>query len=273
MTTARMRSFLYVPASNQRALEKVRGLVCDGVILDLEDAVAPTAKADARQNLRQFFSLPLGEKTVLIRINHPAAAYYADDCALVRELKPHGIAIPKVNGVTDLATLPELPLWPLIESPQGVLNVEAIAAHARVAGLILGTNDLAKDLKVALAPERTALLYALSRCVLAARAFGRAVLDGVHTDLEDMQGYAAACAQGRALGFDGKTLIHPKQIDAANQAFAPSADDVAWAQRVVEAWAQEGHKGVIALDGQMIEALHVTQAQAVLAMAAQLKGM
>jgi len=274
------RSMLYMPASNARILEKGRSLPADGLILDLEDAVAPAAKASAR-SAATAASGTFGVREVLIRVNARDTPWAADDLAAAAGSRAHGVVLAKVSSLDDVraadnalraAGAPDsLALWAMMETPQGVLNAAGIAVSApRLAGFVVGTNDLAKDLHCAHPADRAPMLYALQHCVLVARAHGLAILDGVHIDVDDDAGFAIACAQGRAMGFDGKTLIHPKQIDAANTVFAPSDDDLARAQRIVAAHAAARAQGqeVIVLDGRLIEALHVREAERLIAQAA-----
>ena len=275
------RSVLYMPGSNPRALQKARTLACDGVILDLEDSVAPGAKADARaQVLAALAEGGYGGRELIVRANGLETPWGRDDLVAIAQSGAHAALLPKVESadavrraeaVLDAAGAPpDLAIWCMMETPLGILHAEEIAfASPRVACLVLGTSDLAKDLHAAHTAMRLPFLTSLSMCLLAARAAGIAVLDGVHLDLGDDAGFAAACAQGRELGFDGKTLIHPKQLAAANDAFAPSEADVAWARRIIAAHAAaeaEG-KGVVLVDGRLIENLHVASAHRSVALA------
>lgn len=283
------RSLLYMPASNPRALEKAKALLADGFIFDLEDAVAPERKLAARDAaVLAAQSRSYGQREVLIRVNGLETQWAEADLAAVASSGADGVVLPKVSSAADIehaAALlarsgapSSLALWAMIETPRGVQSVDAIAdvrhrqtSHC-LAGIIVGTADLAKELRCQSAVDRAPLLYALSRCVLAARASGIAVIDGPHFDLEDEAGLRASCLQGRALGFDGKSLIHPKQIAPVNEAYRPSTEELASAQRIVAAYqqAQSEARGVITVDGRMIEALHVRQAERVLAEAAQM---
>jgi len=269
------RSILYMPGSNARALEKAKSLPADGLILDLEDAVAPDAKAAARE--RVCAALAAGgyaPRETVIRVNGLATPWgHADLCAAARA-GADAVLLPKVESAStvhqalrvldDAGAPPELALWCMIETPRGALHAEDIAsASPRLGALVMGTSDLAAELHAAHTPMRLPVLTALGLCLLAARAFGLAILDGVHLDLDDAEGFAAACRQGVELGFDGKTLIHPRQIDPANAAFAPSPDEVARARRIIaahEAATREG-QGVTVLDGRLIEHLHVVEAK------------
>lgn len=274
-----LRSVLYVPGDKPRALEKAKTLPVDAVIYDLEDAVAPEAKATARAALAELLTANLAQPLphlVCVRINHLATPWGAEDLAMLAPLRPAAIALPKVERSDDVdeaarALQGETRIWAMIETPKGVLHVDQVAgASARLQALVMGTSDLVKDLRAQHVQGREPLLYSLSRVVLAARAHDLRVLDGVHLDLNDDEGFAQSCRQGRALGFDGKTLIHPKTIEATNAAFGPTAEDVTWAKRVLAAWTERGDKGVIVLDGQLIEVLHVAEAQRMLHMAEQI---
>lgn len=273
------RSALYMPASNARALEKARTLPADMLIFDLEDAVAPEAKALARDAaVAAVKGGGYGPREILIRVNGLDTTWCAADLAAAAAAGAHGVVLPKVNGADDImraeASLVGAPeafaLWAMIETPRGVLNLRQIAAAGpRLKGLIVGTADLAKDLRCAHPADRWPMLQALQMCVLAARAHNLAVLDGVHLDIADMGGFEAACRQGRDLGFDGKTLIHPSQIAGANAAFSPSEQDLARAKRIVAAHAEAAAqgKGVTLLDGRLVEALHVKEAERLIAQA------
>jgi len=275
------RSVLYMPASNPRALDKAKSLMADGLIFDLEDAVAPDAKPEARAAaVAAVNTKAYGKREVLIRANSLDTAWVADDLAAVAMSAAAGVVLPKINGPGDIHRADEmlrkagapddLALWAMMETPRGILSAAAIAAvGGRLAGFIIGTADLAKDLHCAHPADRAPMLTALQLCVLTARAYGLAVLDGVHVDLDDESGYVAACQQGRALGFDGKTLIHPKQIAAANAAFAPSAAELERAKRIVAAHqqARAAGQGVTLLDGRLIEVLHVQEAERLMAQA------
>ena len=276
MTTPRpRRSLLYVPGSNGRALEKARTLPADGLILDLEDAVAPEAKAEAREAVAVALADGgFGGREVLVRVNGPETPWH--DADLAAAAGAHGVVLPKVGeaGTVEAAAgkMGEggPAIWCMIETPLGVLRAAEIAgAGPRLAGLIMGTSDVTADLRANHRADRLPLLLALSQCVLAARAHGLAAIDGVHLDLNDEAGFQAACAQGRDLGFDGKSLIHPKTIAAANQAFGPTPEAVEHAARVVEAYegAEREGRAVALLDGRLIEALHMREARRILAIA------
>jgi citrate lyase subunit beta / citryl-CoA lyase len=269
------RSVLYMPGANPRALDKARTLPADGLIFDLEDAVAPDAKVGARAQVCDAVRAGgYGAREIVIRVNGLATAWGHADLTAAATAGADAALIPKVESadmvrealaVLDEAGAPkDLPLWCMIETARGVLRAEAIAdASPRVGCLVMGTSDLAKELGAAHTPLRLPMLTALGHCLLAARACGCAILDGVHLDLLDDEGLVAVCRQGAELGFDGKTLIHPKQIEAANLAFAPSERELALARRIIEAHREatrEG-KGVVVVDGRLIEQLHVDQAQ------------
>ncbi|MDJ0686155.1 MAG: CoA ester lyase [Alphaproteobacteria bacterium] len=278
------RSALYIPGANTRALAKGRTLPADMLILDLEDAVAPEAKETARAALRDVLAEGgYGGREILIRINGLETEWGAADLTAMADAGADAILLPKVESAEtvraaeaalDAAGAPAgLALWCMIETPLGVLRVQGIAAAApRLAGLVMGTSDLAKDLNCRHTPDRAPLLTSLSLALLAARAHGLAILDGVHLDLADDTGFEAACRQGRALGFDGKTLIHPKTIAAANAAFGPSDADLETARRTVAAYEQAAAQGqgVALLDGKLVEALHAEEARRLLDLAAMI---
>lgn len=262
-----LRSALYVPASNGRALEKARHLPCDALIFDLEDAVAPVLKDQARATLAAALAQEShGRALRLVRVNGRGTAGFAADCALAP--LAHGLVLPKVNSPADLEGL-SAPLWPMLETPAAILNAQAIAAHPAVVGLILGTNDLLKDLRGQASPDRLALLPALGLAILAARAAGKPILDGVLNSLEDAPALQAECEQGRRLGFDGKTLIHPAQIAMANSVFGPTPQELDEARALIAAHAESLAQGqaVAVHQGRIVEELHVIQAQRLLDLA------
>ena len=275
------RSILYVPGSNIRALKKAETVPADGLILDLEDAVAPDAKALARrQAMESLGGKRFGRRETILRVNALNTPWGADDLAAAARSGADGIALPKVGSPEDLlraeaaliaAGAPEdLALWAMVETPGGVLAAAAIAAATpRLAGLIMGTTDLAFALHVSPGADRLPLQPSLGFCLLAARAAGIAILDGVHLDLDDEAGFLAVCRQGRDLGFDGKTLIHPKTIPVANRIFSPAPEEIAWARRVLDclAEARASGQGVAVLDGRLIEEPHATAARRVIARA------
>jgi len=281
MTVRPRRSVLYMPGSNPRALEKARTLKADALILDLEDAVAPDAKDTARANvLAALAQGGYGGRELLVRTNGLATPWGEADLIAAARSGADGVLLPKVESarmVTEaLAILaahgaPErLAVWCMMETPRGILAAAEIgAASPRLAGLVMGTSDLAKDLHCAHTRDRLPLIASLNQVVLVARAYGLAAIDGVHLDLADDEGFAFACRQGRELGFDGKTLIHPKTIDEANRAFAPSPDEIAQAQTIIAAFAQAQAKGqgVVVVEGKLVESLHVENAKRMVALA------
>jgi len=267
------RSALYLPASNARAIEKARGLPCDAVILDLEDAVAPEAKADARATaVAAFRAGGFGGRLTVLRVNGAETPWGADDLAAARDLPVDAVLVPKIRAAEEVAqvraALAGPALWVMIETCRAIGNLQAIADAAGPGGaLVLGTNDLALEMRCA---GRAALAPVLTLAVAAARAAGILVLDGVRNDFSDLDAFADEAREGRALGFDGKTLIHPAQIDPCNAAFSPSASEVAAARAVVAAFAlaENAGKGAIRLDGRMIERLHLAEAERTLSLAA-----
>lgn len=269
------RSVLYMPSSNARALEKARTIAADAIIFDLEDAVAPDAKVSARaQAVAAVQSRAYGDRELTIRCNGLDTPWGRDDVRAAGEAHPDAVVIPKVSGVAHLEQVAALlpagqKIWAMIETPSAVFDVRAIAAHPQVSALVLGTNDLAKELRAPLTAGRAALVPHLATAVLGAREAGIAVLDGVWNDVKDLEGFEAECRQGLSLGFDGKTLIHPGQVGPANDVWAPTQDEVEQARAVVEAFEQaaaEG-KGVVVVDGRMVENLHRDNALRTLAVA------
>ena len=279
------RSVLYVPGGNERAIAKARTLACDAVIFDLEDSVAPDAKVEARENLRKLLGKPLGGgRETIIRINALSTPWGAEDLRAAQDLAPDAILIPKVEDPEDIAQIDEaldqtdapetLRLWAMIETPKGIMNAGQIARASRTPGgrldcFVTGTNDIVKETGVAPLPGRPYLSTWLMEIVLAARAYGIDVLDGVYNDFRDSEGFSIECAQGRAMGFDGKTLIHPGQIEAANRAFGIDPDKLEEARHIVEAFArpENARAGVISLDGRMVERLHADMAEKLIAKA------
>ncbi len=275
------RSVLFMPGANARALEKARELPTDGLIFDLEDAVAPDAKVSARQAVAAAVGQGgYGKRELVLRVNSLDTEWGAEDLRAAAVMHLDAVLLPKVEtadrvrgtvSALDMAGAPaSLAIWCMIETPKGVLAAAEIAgAHPRVAALVMGTSDLTKDLQARHTPDRLPLITSLQLVLLAARAHGLAALDGVHLDLADEAGFAAICAQGRALGFDGKTLIHPKQIAPANEAFAPSADEIAEARKIIAAHgaALAAGRGIVVVDGRLVENLHVEAARRTLALA------
>ena len=274
------RSLLFMPGANARALEKSRELSADGLIFDLEDAVAPDAKAGARAAVAAAVGQGgYGRRELVLRVNALDSEWGEGDLAAAAGMAIDAVLLPKVESAErvrdtvarlDRAGAVGLAVWCMIETPRGVLAAAEIAGSSpRVAALVMGTSDLTKDLQARETPGRAPLLTSLGLVLLAARAHGLAALDGVHLDLADDTGFAAACAQGRTLGFDGKTLIHPKQIVPANVAFAPSEGEVAQAKKIIAAHeaALAAGKGIVVVDGRLIENLHVEAAQRIIALA------
>jgi citrate lyase subunit beta/citryl-CoA lyase len=277
VVTGPCRSALFLPAANARAIAKARTLPCDVVILDLEDAVAPDAKAEARaMALAAVAEGGWGGRRLVIRVNGLDTPFGEADCVALRGVPVNAVLVPKLSSAPELAqwytVLGDAPLWAMIETCGAMLRLAEIAEAAadhRLECLVAGTNDLAKEMRCTPGVERTPLIGHLAMIVTAARAAGIAVLDGVCNAIDDPERLERECAQGAALGFDGKTLIHPAQIDTANRAFAPSEARVAWAQAVVAAFADPANagKGAIRLDGAMVERLHLAEAERIVAMA------
>lgn len=281
------RSVLYMPASNPRVLDKAKELAADALIFDLEDAVSPDAKEEARAAaVAAVNSGDYGQRECIIRVNGLDTPWGEDDLKVVAGSRAGGVLTPKVSCADDIKKVDavlsaagakdDLPLWAMMETARGIWAANDIAqASTRLIGFCAGTADLAKDLNCTHPADRGPMITALQLIVLAARANGLFALDGVHVDLQDDVGFAASCQQGRAFGFDGKTLIHPKQIDVANEMFAPSADDVAQARRLITAHAEATANGVgvTTLDGKLVESLHVAQAEKLIAKAEQIAAM
>ncbi len=279
MTVRPRRSVLYMPGSNARALEKAKTLPADGIILDLEDSVAPDAKEAARKQVAEAVKAGgFGAREVFIRVNGVDTPWHADDLSAAAHAAPDAILIPKVSTADTLELVGRRLLdmhidhktrvWAMIETPLAIFNILSIAAEARdsesrLSGFVMGTNDLAKDTRARLVPGRAPMLAWLSTCVAAARIHGIDILDGVYNDLDNEKGFAAECAQGVEFGFDGKTLIHPNQIAPCNKAFSPSAEDVAQARKLIAAFdlPENKDKGVVSLDGRMVERLHADMAR------------
>jgi citrate lyase subunit beta / citryl-CoA lyase len=284
MTIRPRRSMLYMPGSNARAIEKARELPADGVILDLEDAVAPDAKAQAREMVVQGLQKGgFGGREVLVRINGLDTAWWRDDPSVAAS-GSDALLLPKVSTPEQLRELARhfvgvgaearIRVWAMMETPLAMLNAREIAAAAldpatRLAGFVMGTNDLAKETRARIVPGRAPMLPWLMACVAAARAYGLAILDGVYNELGDLEGFSAECRQARDLGFDGKTLIHPQQIAPCNAAFSPAPEEVAWARKIIAAFdlPENAGKGVIQIEGRMVERLHAEMARQVVAIA------
>jgi len=274
------RSVLYMPAANERALEKAKSIPCDAIIFDLEDAVAPDAKDLARhQAVAAVGSGDYGSRELTIRTNGLDTEWGAADLAAIATSGAAAVVVPKVSGARHLEQVeallgdagapPELTIWPMIETPAAVFAARDIAGSERASVLVIGTNDLARELRAQLVPGRHPLVPHLSTALLAAREAGKVIVDGVYNDVKDADGFAAECRQGHEMGFDGKTLIHPSQVEPANQIWAPDAEAVAEAEKVIAAFEQAEAEGlgVITVDGRMIENLHVDNARRVLATA------
>ncbi len=274
------RSALYVPGANARALEKARGLAADAVLLDLEDAVAPAAKEVARRQVVAALAAGGWAAERIVRVNGAGTPWHAEDLAAAARAGPDAVCLPKAEspelvraaaeGLERAGASSSVALWAMIETPRGVLAAAEIArATPRLSCLVAGTSDLVKDLRARHTPGRAEVLTSLSLVLLAARAAGLSALDGVFLDLADAAGFEASCRQGRDMGFDGKTLIHPSQLEAANRIFAPGADELEAARRVVAAHAEAvaAGRGVTVVDGRLVEALHVAEAERLLALA------
>lgn len=275
------RSLLYMPGSNTRALDKARTLAADGLILDLEDAVAPNAKVEARGHVVEAARSGMyGKREVLIRVNALNTAWGYEDLAAAARSGADGVLLPKVQSadyvrlceqVLDANGAPaDMRIWCMMETPFGMLHADQIAnATVRLGGMVMGTSDLTKDLQAAHTRERLPMITSLSLCILAARAHGLAIVDGVHLDLDDDAGFELSCQQGRELGFDGKSLIHPRTIDLANRTFGPSPHEVEFSRRIIDSFAEaerEG-KGVVVVDGKLVENLHMANAKRVVQLA------
>ena len=270
--TRPLRSALYIPGSKPRALDKARTLPCDAILFDLEDAVSPDEKIAARETLAQALATGgYGARLKVIRINALDTAWGVDDAHAAADMKPDAILLPKVGNPADLEALAELvgdiPLWAMMETPGAMLNAPAIAAHRQLQAMVMGTNDLAKDLQTRFRADRLPLATSLGLCLLAAKAHGCAIIDGVYNAFKDEDGLRAECDQGRDMGFDGKTLIHPAQLDIANTAFSPSDAEADLARRQIAAFeaAEAEGQGVAVVDGRIVENLHVATARETLA--------
>ena len=279
------RSLLFMPGSNARALEKARNLPADGLILDLEDSVAPEAKARAREQVAAaVVAKGFGKREVLIRTNGLDTAWWADDVAMAGAVEPDGILVPKVSSVEDLDKIGsrlkeigagvQVKVWAMIETARAVLDADKLASSGRdpktrLAGFVFGPNDISRETRIKMLPGRAAMIPMITHCVLAAHAHGLEMLDGPYGDIANLDGFAAECAQGRDLGFNGKTLIHPSHIDACNTVFTPPAEDVAEARRIIAAFEKPENvsRGAIQLDGRMVERLHAEMAKRTIAIA------
>ena len=285
MTIRPRRSLLYMPGNNARAVEKARTLPADGVILDLEDSVAPDSKPEARGQVAAAVKAGgFGHRELFIRTNGFDTPWFSDDLTAAAQAAPDGIVVPKISlpsqleqigqRLLDMHADQKTRIWAMIESPLAVLNVQSIAACAkdsetRLAGFVMGTNDIAKDTRARLVPGRWPMIGWLMNCIAAARIYDIEVLDGVYNSIGDAEGFAKECEQARDMGFDGKTLIHPNQIGPCNAAFTPSADEVAQARKMIAAFdlPENKDKGVVQIDGRMVERLHAEMARRTLAIA------
>jgi citrate lyase subunit beta/citryl-CoA lyase len=279
------RSVLYMPGSNARAIEKAKSLACDGIIIDLEDAVAPDAKQAARTQVAQSVKAGgFGRREIFIRVNGPETPWFADDMDAAVHAAPDAILVPKISTPETIEMIGQrllgmhaetrVHIWAMIETPVAIFNAPLLAAMARdsetrLAGFVIGTNDIARASRARLVPGRLPMIGWLSDCVLAAHAYGIDILDGVYNEISDAEGFVAECIQGRDLGFDGKTLIHPSQIEACNAAFSPSAEEIAQARVTISAFEQPENrdKGAIALGGRMVERMHADMARRTVAIA------
>lgn len=278
-TSRPYRSVLYIPGSKERALEKATGLACDAIIFDLEDAVAVDEKVNARAILAKALKeADYGARARIVRVNGLDTDWGRDDlrafAAAIREgAKVDAILIPKVSRKSDLDAvadlIPGVPLWAMMETALGMLNAAEIASHPRLEGMVMGTNDLAKELQSRFRADRLPMMAGLGTCLLAAKAFGKIIVDGVYNAFKDEEGLKVECDQGRDMGFDGKTLIHPAQLEIANAAFAPSAAEIDLAQRQIAAFdeAEKAGLGVAVVDGKIVENLHIVTARQILAKA------
>jgi citrate lyase subunit beta / citryl-CoA lyase len=285
------RSLLFMPGSNARALEKARGLPADGLILDLEDAVAPDAKPMARQQIAAAIAAQgFGKREILIRTNSIDTAYWADDVAMAVKAVPDGILVPKISTVGDLNTIgnwltqlgadPSIKVWAMIETARAVLDADRLssAAHdpsTRLVGFVFGPNDISRETRIKMRPGRAAMIPMMTHCILATRAHGLEILDGPYGDIVDVDGFAAECAQGRDLGFDGKTLIHPNHLKTCNAIFTPPPEEVAEARKIIAAFAlpHNASRGAIQIDGRMVERLHAEMAKRTIAIAEAIAAM
>lgn len=274
------RSVLYIPGSKPRALDKARSLPVDAIIFDLEDAVTADEKEAARTTLKAALDQGgYGDRTRIVRINGLDTPWGADDARAVKDMDAEAVLLPKVNTAADVEALAQitggLPIWAMMETPRGMLNAPQIAAHPKIAGLVMGTNDLAKELNTRFRPDRQPLLTSLGLCLLAAKAEGIIIVDGVYNAFKDDEGLLVECTQGRDMGFDGKTLIHPAQVDVTNTAYAPSEAEIDLARRQIAAFEEieASGQGVAVVDGKIVENLHVATARETLAKAKAIAAM
>ena len=278
------RSLLFMPGSNPRALEKARNLPADGLILDLEDSVAPEAKGLARDQIAKAIAAGgFGKREVLVRTNALDSPWWMDDITMAAQARPDGILVPKISSVEDLGRIARclldvdapasIAVWTMIETALAVLHVEELAAsrnvEPRLAGFMFGPNDISRETRIRMQPGRATMLSMITHCILATRAYGLEILDGPYSDFSNVDGFAQECTQARDLGFDGKTLIHPGQIAACNAIFTPPAEEVAQARKIIAAFErpENAARGAISLDGQMVERLHADIARRTIAIA------
>jgi citrate lyase subunit beta / citryl-CoA lyase len=279
------RSPLFMPGSNARALEKARNLPADVIILDLEDSVAPDAKGLARDQIAQAIAAKgFGKREVWVRTNSLDSAWWADDSAMAGQAKPDGILVPKVSSVEDLKAIgdrlaavhadPSIKVWAMIETARAVLDADKLAGASRdpktrLAGFVFGPNDIARETRILMRPGRAAMIPMMTHCILATRAYGLEIFDGPYSDFSNVDGFGQECAQGRDLGFDGKTLIHPGQVEACNAIFTPPEEEIAQARKIIAAFdlPENAARGAIRLDGQMVERLHAEMARRTIAIA------
>ena len=278
------RSVLYMPGANTRAMEKARGIACDGIVFDLEDAVAPEAKVGARKHIRSALRAGgYGHRELVVRINGHGTPWWDDDVRFVAGSKVNAILIPKVESTTDIDRSADalytaggrsVAIWIMLETAHAIQCVDRLAADPRIGVLVMGTADLVTQLRGRHDAARRSVDYALQRCVLAARAAGKEILDSVHLDFRNLESFRAECEQGRDMGFDGKTLIHPGQVDIANAVFGPSPAEIDLARRIADAWASARNtgRGVAEVEGRLVEHMHAKQAQRTLAFARILAG-
>ena len=277
------RSLLFMPGSNARALEKARNLPADGIILDMEDSVAPDAKAMARDQIAQAIAAKgFGRREVLIRVNALDSPWWIEDLNMAAKAKPDGILVPKISSVADLTGIADrlsdinadtsIRVWAMIETARAVLHAEELAAasrdsETRLAGFVFGPNDISRETRIRMQPGRAAMIPMITHCILAARAHSLYILDGPYSDFSNVDGFAQECAQARDLGFDGKTLIHPGQIEACNAIFTPPQEEVAQARKIIAAFERPENvsRGAIQLDGRMVERLHADMAKRTIA--------
>jgi citrate lyase subunit beta / citryl-CoA lyase len=279
------RSPLFMPGSNARALEKARNLPADVIILDLEDSVAPDAKGLARDQIAQAIAAKnFGKREVWVRTNSLESAWWTDDVAMAGKARPDGILVPKVSSVEDLKAIgdrlsainadPSIKVWAMIETARAVLDADRLAGAShdpktRLAGFVFGPNDIARETRIRMMPGRAAMIPMITHCILATRAHGLEIFDGPYSDFSNVDGFGQECTQGRDLGFDGKTLIHPGQIEACNAIFTPPAEEIAQARKIITAFElpENASRGAIRLDGQMVERLHADMARRTIAIA------